>query len=44
MGRESEVTDFRGGGKVAIVGGRSGIVLSGEWAAREDGVPCGTPV
>ena len=28
MCRESEVTDLRGGGKVAVVGGRSGIVLS----------------
>jgi hypothetical protein len=27
MRRESEVTDLRGGDKVAVVGGRSGIVL-----------------
>ena len=44
MCRESEVTDLRGGGKAAVVGGGSGMVLSGEWATREDGVPCGTPV
>jgi hypothetical protein len=40
MCRESEVTDLRGGGKVAVVGVRSGIVLSegrrGARAAADD--------
>jgi hypothetical protein len=34
MGRESEITDLRGEGKVAVVGGRSGIVLSRESGLR----------
>jgi hypothetical protein len=34
MCRESEVTDLRGGVKVAVAGGRSGIVLSRESGLR----------